>query len=462
MNQVATLRQPPQSIDAELALIGGCLIRPEAFAEITLDAGAFYRREHRALWVAMKAVSDAGKPLDAVSVSDELARSGELQEAGGIEYLSDLINSTYASSNLSHYAAIVRGRAIERALAAKGHQLADIAYSEGSTEEKLAKAQALMADLEQAATTEEPKHVISALQKSVNGLDFRYKNKGRLFGLATGFADLDGHMLGMVDGDLIVVAGRPSMGKTTFAMNVAENVALDGGFVIVFSLEMSEQKLADRMICSIGRIDAKAYRQGEVVQEDIDRAFAAVSQLKQTQIYIDDWSGMTSTMLLARARRIARKMGKKPSLIVVDYLQIMRDKGDGVARITQISANLKQAAREMNCPVIALSQLNRSLEQRQDKRPIMSDLRESGAIEQDADVIVMLYRDEVYNEQTTFKGVAEAIIRKNRDGELGTVNLAAPLHRNRFETLSSGWRPPQQEQTTKSRKGGFEYGRSAD
>lgn len=445
MSNVTQLRQPPHSMDAEQALLGAVLFSADAANEITLAPDAFYRREHRAIWEAVRSVAESRRPVDVVSIADELSATGMLNEAGGIDYLSQLAEATYTASNAAHYAGIVRGKALERSLAAKGHALADIAFGEGSTAEKLADAQALMADLEGSVSeTEEPQQINGALREAIANLEYRMDHKGELHGLATGLADLDKHLLGLVDGDMIVVAGRPSMGKTTLACNIAENVALSGGLVIVFSLEMSRRKLMDRTYCSLAKVDAKRYRMGEVTNDEIDRIASVATRLKDRRMYVDDSSMITSAQLLARARRIARKLGQKPALVVVDYLQILRDKGDGHERITRISANLKQTARELNCPVIALSQLNRAVESRgiNDRRPVMSDLRESGSIEQDSDVILMLYRDEVYNPESAMCGVAEVIVRKNRDGELGTVHLSAPLHRNRFEDLAAGWRKP--------------------
>lgn len=462
-SQIAHLRVPPHSIEAEQSVIGGLMLdssRLDTVREI-VTVENFYRREHRVIFEVMLRLADARKAGDVLTVTDALADAGNLEDAGGLDYLGALVTNIHSAANIVTYARIVKERAVYRRMISVGHSLADLGFNgEGDLAERLAKAQEVFAALDETSGDDsEPEQIDGALRDSIRAFEHRFEHKGQMFGLPTGFPDLDGLLMGLVDGDLIVVAGRPSMGKTTMACNIAENVALKGGLVILFSLEMSKRKVMDRMLCSLAKVDAKRYRLGELHDDEIDRVTVAAGKLRGAPYYVDDSSLLTSGQLLSRARRIARKLGQKPALVVVDYMQILRDKGEGHERVTKISANLKQAARELSCPVIALSQLNRQVENRakNDRRPVMSDLRDSGSVEQDADVILMLYRDEVYNEETMHKGVAEAIVRKNRDGELGTVYLSAPLSRNRFEPLTQGWRPAP-EPVARRQQSGNVYG----
>ncbi len=327
-----------------------------------------------------------------------------------------------------------------------GHGIADSGYNpDGRTSiEIMEEAEKTVFNLgtREKGLTKEPRLIKFALKASVDAAEKRHDNKDKMFGRPTGFIDLDAAMQGMVNGNLTIVAGRPSMGKTTFAMNVAENVAVyQKELVIVFSLEMPEWKLTDRMVCSVSMIDNTRYRKGELHNEDWDKLSMGLAKLKGAPLYIDDDQSMTSDQLGRRARRIVMQHGAPPALIVLDYLQLLNDeqmRGDssGTNRVTRISRNLKRLALEMGCPVWALSQLNRSLEDRPDKRPKMRDLRDSGAIEQDADEIIFVYRDEVYNKDTNQKGIADLIIGKNRDGELSTVKVSAYLSRNRFDNLA--------------------------
>jgi replicative DNA helicase len=465
IENIKSVKLPPHSIEAEQAVLSALMqdgYRWDVVAEI-LRADQFYRKEHRILFAAMAEQVAKSCPIDAVTISAALRNSNKLADAGGIEYIMELVQAGQSAANIRAYAGIVAERALLRHMISVAHGIADSAYSpDGRTAaELLALAGSSLATVETTGDGDEPQQIDIALKESVNALEYRFENQGQLHGLSTGFKDVDELLLGLADGDLFILGGRPAAGKTTLAMNIAENVALSGKSVIVFSLEMSRRKLMDRMLCSVGRIDAKKYRKGEVVNEDWDKLSMAVSKLRQRHMYIDDNSMLSSTQLLGRSRRIARQVGQKPALIVIDYLQLMNDKGDGVERVTKISKNFKQLAREMNCPVIALSQLNRKLEERADKRPIMSDLRDSGSIEQDADVIGFVYREEVYDENTQYKGIAELIIGKNRDGEIGKVMLSAALHRNKFEDISPGWSAPV-IQMPATRKGGFQYGRGGN
>jgi replicative DNA helicase len=459
VEKITTLKTPPHSIESEQAILAALMgdgSKWDHVAEL-VTAADFYRKEHKLIFDAM--AKQAGKPIDVITISEVLRDTGKLAEAGGIDYLAELLGTHQSAANIAAYAKIVRERSLLRSLISAAHSIADSAYNaDGRTsEELLAAAGTALGAIEQGGDDKGPAHIWRAMTASFRAFEIREKNQGKIHGLVTGFADLDAKLGGLIDGDLILIAGRPSMGKTTLACNIAENVGLAGKPVIIFSLEMSERKLADRMFCSVGRVDAQQFRTAAgIPAEDSDRLTAAAGRIKQTKIYIDDSSMLSSAQLLGRARRVQRQLEEKPALIVVDYLQILRDKGEGVDRVTRISANLKQLAREMSCPVIALSQLNRQVENRavNDRRPVMADLRDSGALEQDADVILMLYREEVYQPETMQKGIAECLVRKNRDGEIGTVLLSSALHRNRFENLAPGYRPPSEPN---KRRGGYDY-----
>lgn len=448
--KITGLRMPPVSLEAEQALIGGVLNRPQVIHDLELSAEMFYRPEHKHLWTAILSLSDARKPIDTLTVMETLQDADTLGKAGGLEYLAEL-SSIASSHNAIHYAEIIRDKHLERMMIHAGHAIATLGYGPGDVEEKINTAHGLMAGLH-TVETDEASSISDCLRESLSALEKRHERRGEIDGMKTGYNDLDNQLMGIQNGDLVIVAGRPAMGKTTLAMNIAENIALQGGLVIVFSLEMPKRKLSDRMACSVGKVPYKSFKNGDLTHDDWDRVVSATIKLKATSLYVDDKSVITSRQMLTRARRIAHKLNLKPALVVVDYLQLLADKGDGVARITEISRNLKLTAKELDCPLIALSQLSRKCEERADSRPLMSDLRESGSIEQDADIILMLYREEVYNENTQLKGIAEVIVRKARDGETGTVFMSAALHRCRFETLSHQFIPRQQEAPVKARR----------
>jgi replicative DNA helicase len=444
------LKTPPHSVEAEQAVIGSVLTQALTLVDIDLSAGMFYRKEHQAIWAAMLSLFDARKPIDTLTVMETLVDSDKLAIAGGIEYLAEVAGAG-SSYNTAHYAEIVRSRYLERRLIGAGQSIAGIGYETGDIEEKLAKARGLMADL-QTTESDEATSISDCLRESICALEKRYDRKGEIDGMKTGYVDLDSQLMGIQNGDLVIVAGRPSMGKTTLAMNIAENIAMAGELVIVFSLEMPKRKLADRMVCSVGKVPYRNFKNGDLDNEQWDRCLSATVRLKTKTLYIDDKSTLTSRQMLSRARRIAHKLNLKPALVVVDYLQLLTDKGEGVGRITEISRNLKLTAKELDCPLIAISQLSRKCEERSDKRPLMSDLRESGAIEQDADIIAMVYRDEQYNQNTEWKGIAEVIVCKARDGETGTVFMSAALDRCRFESLAHQNIPRPKEETQKQRR----------
>jgi replicative DNA helicase len=453
-----TLQAPPHSIDTEQAVIAAVLMKPEAVVDIDLLPEAFYRREHKLIWKAIRDLTEQRKPADVIAVADYLRSGNELEDAGGIDYLGELLNSNQSAANLPHYAEIVRGKAVQRHLCALGHRLSSIGYGDGDTQGKVNEAQALISEFSESltvGTSDQPMSLDDCMREAINTLQANWNSDGGLLGLSTGFTDIDKRTHGMRKGDMIVIAGRPSQGKTTIAMNIAENVALSGGFVIVFCLDMPRQALLIRMLSSVAKVDHDQLQTGGLKSDEIDRVSAASSRLKGRTMYIDDSTSLTSAQLLSRARRIAHRMGRKPDLVVVDYLQQLADKGEGDERVTTISRNLKNLGRELECPALILSQLNRGVESRPDKRPMMSDLRSSGSIEQDADIILMMYRDEYYDENSMHKGLAEVICRKYRNGKIGTdIISSANLNQCRFD--NSTVRHIEQMQPVK-RAGGFKH-----
>jgi replicative DNA helicase len=444
---VDALKVPPQSIDAEQSVLGGLLIdnqRWDAIADkISIDD--FYRREHRLIFSAISVLCHENSPADVVTVSERLEQTGDLDAAGGLAYLGSLANNTPSAANVAAYAEIVRERSVLRQLLHATGEISDAAYNPGdrSANQVLDYAEKRVFDISESRARRrggyEP--IASLLTKTVDRIDELYRKQGAITGVATGFTDLDDKTSGLQPSDLVVIAGRPSMGKTTLAMNIAENAAVGHKIpVAIFSMEMPGTQLAMRMMASLGRINAHRVRTGKLDDEDWPRLTSAVSLLSEAPIFIDDTPALTPMELRARARRIKREHDL--GLIIVDYLQLMQT-GDAstenrATEISNITRALKGLAKELNVPLIAMSQLNRSLEQRTDKRPVMSDLRESGAIEQDADVILFIYRDEVYNEDSPSKGTAEIIIGKQRNGPIGKVTLTFLGEYTKFENYISG------------------------
>lgn len=403
----------------------------------------FYRIEHRILFRAIATLSKKDQPFDVVTLLDALTSYNELEDAGGEAYLFELANNTPSVANVTAYADIVREKSVQRQLIGVATEIADSAYNPEGREvpELLDLAESkVFAIGEQTAGDGGPENIKSILVRAVEKIDALYHNGDALTGIATGLTDLDEMTSGLQASDLIIVAGRPSMGKTTLVMNMAEHAAIKSGKpVLVFSMEMPADSLAMRMMSSLGRIDQHRIRTGKLNDEDWPRVTSAVHMLSEAPLYIDDSPALSPGELRTRARRLAKEQGAL-GLIVVDYLQLMKAPGfsadNRTAEISEISRSLKSLAKELSVPVVALSQLNRSLEQRADKRPVMSDLRESGAIEQDADVICFIYRDEVYNNDSPEKGVAEIIIAKQRNGPIGKVRVAFIGKYTRFEDLA--------------------------
>lgn len=443
---IDALKVPPQSIDAEQSVLGGLLLdnqRWEAIAD-RISAEDFYRREHRLIFNAVAALCDENSPADVITVSERLEQTGELEAAGGLAYLGSLANNTPSAANVAAYADIVRERSILRQLLGAARDISDSAYNTDgrSAGEVLDVAEKKIFDIseQRARNRGGVRHIASILTQTVDRIDQLYRAQGSITGVATGFSDFDDKTSGLQPSDLIIIAGRPSMGKTTLAINMAENAAVGHKVpVAIFSMEMPGTQLSMRMMASLGRINSHRLRTGKLDDEDWPRLTSAMTLLSEAPIFIDDTPALTPMELRARARRIKREHGL--GLIVIDYLQLMQSSEATENRATEISSitrALKGMAKELNVPVIALSQLNRSLEQRTDKRPVMSDLRESGAIEQDADVIVFIYRDEVYNEDSPQKGTAEIIIGKQRNGPIGKVTMTFLGEYTKFENYISG------------------------
>ncbi len=447
--QIAQLRVPPHSIEGESSVLGGLLLDNDAWdrvGDILVDSD-FYRYEHRQIYASIGALINGSKPADVITVYEHLQSQGHGEEIGGLAYLNSLAQYVPSASNIRRYAEIVRDRSILRKLVSASDEIATNAFNpQGRAVSQIVdeSEQKIFNIGEQGKRNKQGFQGMDTLV--VNLLDRVQEmadNPNDVTGVPTGFYDLDKMTAGLQAGDLIVLAARPSMGKTALAINIAEHVALNEGLpVAVFSMEMGAAQLAVRIVGSIGRIDQGHLRTGKLSDEEWPRLSEAIEKLRTISLHIDESAGLNSSELRANARRLSRQCGQL-GLIVVDYLQLMSgSSGDGENRATElgeISRGLKMLARELKCPVIALSQLNRSVEQRPDKRPMMSDLRESGAIEQDADIIMFIYRDEYYTKEACKEpGVAEVIIAKQRNGPTGTVKLAFLRQITKFESLASG------------------------
>lgn len=447
-SQALALRVPPHSIEAEASVLGGLLLDNNAWDRIgdLIKGGDFYRADHRMIFENIARLIDAGRPADVVTVFEALKALGKAEEVGGIAYLNTLANETPSAANIRRYAEIVRDRAILRFLVTVSDEIATQALNPGGKETRqiLDEAETQIFQIgEQGSRTsvgfQDFQEVLARVVDKVDDL-YQNPNPSDVTGMPSGYLDLDMKTAGMHPGDLLIVAGRPSMGKTSLALNIAEHVAIDQGApVAIFSMEMGAEQLAMRVLCSVGRLDAQKVRTGRLTEDDWNRLTQSMTRMKDAHIHIDETPALNPLELRTRARRLSRQYGKL-GLIVVDYIQLMSATSSGENRTTEISEitrSLKSLAKELGCPVIALSQLNRTVEQRTDKRPVMSDLRESGAIEQDADVILFIYRDEVYRPDTPDKGVAEIIIAKQRNGPIGTVRLTFLGQFTKFENFAA-------------------------
>lgn len=437
------LRVPPHSLEAEQAVLGGLMLENRAWEQVAdrLTEEDFYRRDHRLLFRAMKALAEESQPIDVVTLSETLRKQELLDEAGGMSYLGALARDTPSAANIAAYADIVRERSVLRQLIHAGTEIVSSGFTPEGREsaDLLDDAERLIFQIaEQTGRHQEGFiSVKDILPDVIDRIDHLYQQEDHITGLATGWTDFDNMTSGLQNGDMVIVAARPSMGKTSLAMNIAEEVAMKGQLpVAVFSMEMPAEQLTLRMLSSLGRIEMQRIRTGKLQDEDWPRLTSALTLLSNAKLFIDDSAGLSPTEMRARARRLKREHGL--GLIVVDYLQLMQVPGfkeNRTAEISEISRSLKGMAKELDVPVVALSQLNRSLEQRPNKRPVMSDLRESGAIEQDADLIIFIYRDEVYNEDSPEKGVAEIIIGKQRNGPIGSLKLTFLGKYTRFENF---------------------------
>lgn len=446
--QVQQLKIPPNSKEAEQSVLGGLMLDNRAFEDVAerIQAQDFYRHQNRLIYSVIEKLSDEEKPFDLLTLSDELADQEELENCGGLAYLTELVESTPSAANITAYADIVKEKALLRRLAEAATDIADKAFNpKGDNPQSIiSDAEKRIAEVGEGGGKKDsgPEHVNPIMSRTLEKIEELFNMPDGLTGLTTGFTDLDKRTNGFQAADLVIVAGRPSMGKTTFAMNLCENALLATNRpVLVFSMEMPKEAILMRMYSSIGRIPSGKLRSGKLDEEDWPKLTSAFNLLKDKPLYVDDTAALTPQEMRARCRRVYRE-NNDLALVMVDYLQLMTVAGKSEGRtqeISEISRSLKAIAKEFGCPVIALSQLNRSLEQRPNKRPVMSDLRESGAIEQDADIISFIYRDEVYNEDSPDKGIGEIIIGKHRNGEIGTDRLAFIGKYTRFENLAPGY-----------------------
>jgi len=440
------VKVPPHSIEAEQAVLGGLMLDNKAWDRIIEHVSEvdFYRSDHRLIFQIISDLAKKNKPFDMLTLSDALKAVNALETAGGETFLYQLANNTPSAANILAYAEIVRERSVLRQLLSAANSIADLAFhTEGRPSKELldeAERRIFKIGDQTSRNNEGPVGISDVLKKATDRIDALFHSGNTVTGLPTGFTDLDEMTAGLQEGDLVVVAGRPSMGKTAFAMNIAEHAAISGKKpVVIFSMEMPSEMLAMRMMSSLGRINQHKVRTGKLTENDFSRLASAVSMLSGASMFIDDSPALSPSELRGRARRISRSHGQL-GLIVVDYLQLMQvpgSKENRTTEITEISRSLKALAKEMHVPVIALSQLNRGLEQRHDRRPVMSDIRESGAIEQDADLIAFIYRDEVYNENSPEKGIAEIIIGKQRNGPIGKIKLTFLGEYTRFENYTN-------------------------
>ena len=449
-DQISALKVPPHSIEAEQSILGGLLIDNKAIDRIAgqVSASDFYRNDHRIIFTHISKLIDNNDPADIVTVAESLEQNAELTKVGGVAYLGLVAENTPTASNITGYAKIVRERSIMRNLVEVGSDIVESAFSpQGKDAQQLLdESESKIFQIADAGTSEKLGFIDikELLPKAAQRIDDLYQldDPNGVTGVPSGYSDLDQKTAGLQPGDLIIIAGRPSMGKTSLALNIAEHVGMEAGLpVAIFSMEMGAAQLTMRLLGSVGKLDQHKMRIGQVEDEDWPKLTNALGVLNEAPIFIDEGSALNSYEVRARARRLHRQQGKL-GLIVIDYIQLMSSANEQsnenrATEVSEISRSLKALAKELNVPVVALSQLNRSVESRPDKRPMMSDLRESGAIEQDADVIMFIYRDEVYNPETAEKGVAEILLSKQRNGPTGTVKLTFLGQYTRFENYAN-------------------------
>lgn len=443
----SSLKVMPQSVEAEMAVLGGLMINNAVWEQVAdkLTYGDFYRPMHQQLFEVISTLAEKNTPFDLLTVTEELKERQILESMGGYEALQALVDQTLSIANILAYAEIIREKSLLRRLIFAVGDINDLAFEPRGRDacDILSDAEKRIAEIvEGGPKSGTPEQVNPIMSRTLEKIETLFNQNDNLTGLTTGFLDLDERTGGLQPADLVILAARPSMGKTTLAMNIVENAVVKTSKpALVFSMEMPKESILFRMYSSLGRIDQGRLRSGRLLEEDWPKLTAAFNLLKDKPLYIDDTPALTPQEMRVRCRQIYRQHGEL-GVIMVDYLQLMRVSGKSESRtqeISEISRSIKAIAKEFNCPVIALSQLNRSLEQRPNKRPVMSDLRESGAIEQDADIIAFIYRDEVYNDESQDKGVAEIIIGKHRNGEIGTDRLAFLGKFTRFENLARGY-----------------------
>ena len=433
------LKLLPQSVEAEEAVLGAVLVNPMSLGRIVefLKPESFYKPSHKLIYEAVLELFRKNEPIDIVTVSEHLRNKEELENAGGRAYINDLALNVVTTANIEFYAKIIREKEIKRALINAGSEIVSMSYENEETDTVLDNAQKLIFNIAAQKDTSDLVPIQDLVVASYEQIEERFNNKNDLVGVTTGFYDLNALTSGLQKSDLIVLAARPSMGKTAFALNLARNVAVQGKKgVAVFSLEMPKQQLVKRMLCSEAEVDTQRITSGNMQPKDWEKLVDAMTKLSDARIYIDDASGVTVTDIKAKCRRLMLEE-KDLGLIVIDYLQLMEGGGNPNDRNQQISAisrSLKGLARELDVPIIALSQLSRGVESRPDKHPMLSDLRDSGAIEQDADIVMFIYRDEYYNrDNTENKGKAEVIIAKHRNGPVGTIELLFQSNITKFK-----------------------------
>ena len=435
-------RIPPQNTDAEEAILGAVLTNPVCFNRIAdmLSSSSFYKPANRFIYDAIVELFTKNQAIDIVTVSEILNEQGNLDKVGGRAYINDLAMNVITTANIEYYAKIVQEKAIKRELINAGSEIVEMAYDNSSTEATLDNAEKLIFNIAQQKNTSDLVSVKDLVLTSYEQISYRYEHRDELIGVPTGFYDMDALTSGLQKSDLIILAARPSMGKTAFALNIAQNVGLKARRpVAIFSLEMPKEQLVQRMLCSEAEVDTQKLKTGNMQAKDWEKLTTAMNLFADAPIFIDDCAGASVMDIRAKCRRLAMEQ-KELGLVVIDYLQLMEGSGNGDDRnqqISSISRGLKGLARELGVPVIALSQLSRAVEQRTDKKPMLSDLRESGAIEQDADIVMFIYRDEYYNkEDTENRGKAEVIIAKHRNGPVGTIDLLFQGSITKFKNIT--------------------------
>ena len=422
------MKVPPHSVESEQSILGSILLDKDAIITVSeiIKPEDFYKEAHRIIYEAMIALSNKGEPIDLITLTEELKKDDSLDLVGGISYLTSLSTIVPTTSNVKYYAEIAKEKSVLRKLIKASNDILNLGYNSGTKiEEILEQAEKKIFDISQEKASDDFKGINEVLMSAYDSLEDLYNNKGEVTGITTGFIDLDKKINGLQRTDLILIAARPAMGKTAFSLNLVHNSALKAGIsAAVFSLEMSKEQLVQRMLSAQSTVELKKLKTGNLDENDWPRIIDAMAVLSNSKIYIDDTPGITIAEMRSKCRKL--KIEKGLDLILIDYLQLMEGDGRNESRqqeISKISRSLKMIAKELNCPVVALSQLSRAPEQRSDHRPMLSDLRESGAIEQDADIVMFLYRDEYYNPDSDRKNIGEVIIAKNRHGETGTAEL---------------------------------------